>query len=148
MIAVLDTSVVLAGIFFRADSYRCLVAFARRQYQLAMTNDIFEEYRQACAEFKQRTGRHEKPELVLDWLYGKAWMVDPVVLAGKLSRDPTDNKFVECALACAADYVVSRDRDLLALEKPFGIAIVNDTQFLRRLREREKANHRQRRRGR
>jgi len=40
MIAVLDTSVVVAGIFFRADSYRCLVAFARRQYQLAMTNDI------------------------------------------------------------------------------------------------------------
>ena len=43
MTAVLDTSVVLAGIFFRTDSYRCLVAFARRQYQVAATQDISEE---------------------------------------------------------------------------------------------------------
>ncbi|MBI2949585.1 MAG: hypothetical protein HYY23_18270 [Verrucomicrobia bacterium] len=68
MIAVLDTSVVLAGIFFRTDSYRCLVAFARRNYQLAGTPDIFEEYREACAEFKQRSGRTEKPEPILEWL--------------------------------------------------------------------------------
>ena len=138
MIAVLDTSVVLAAIFFRTDSYRCLVAFARRQYQLAATRDIFKEYHEACAEFKRRSGRAEKPELVLDWLYRKARLVDPVLLSGKLSRDPTDNKFFECALAGGAEYVVSRDRDLLALEKPFGIAMVSDTEFLRRLRQRTK----------
>ncbi|MBM3840178.1 MAG: PIN domain-containing protein [Verrucomicrobia bacterium] len=46
MIAVLDTSVVLAGLFFRTDSYRCLVAFARRQYQMAGTHELFEEYRE------------------------------------------------------------------------------------------------------
>lgn len=145
MIAVLDTSVVLAGIFFRTDSYRCLVAFARRQYQVAATQVIFEEYREACAEFKARSGRTEKPELVLDWLYRKARLVDPVLLAEKLSRDPTDNKFVECALATDAEYVVSRDRDLLVLQKPFGIAIVSDTEFLRCLRRREKASRRERR---
>src|ERR1041385_4512771 len=139
MIVVLDTSVVLAGIFFRTDSYRCLVAFARRQFQLAATEEIFEEYREACAEFKQRTGRPEKPELVLDWLYAKARLVEPALLAGKLSRDPTDNKFIECALACAAEYVVSRDRDLLTLRKPFGILILSDREFVRLLRQREKA---------
>ena len=76
--------------------------------------------------------------MVLDWLYRKARLVDPVLLAGKLSRDPTDNKFIECALAGGAEVVVSGDRDLLALEKPFGITLVSDTEFLRRLRERTK----------
>ena len=135
MIVVLDTSVVLAAIFFRAASYHCLVAFARRQYQLAATVEIFEEYDDACTEFKRRTGRREHPELVLNYLQSKARLFDPVLIAGKLSRDPTDNKFVECALAADAQYIVSRDEDLLVLDKPFGIAIVTDRHFLRLLRQ-------------
>ena len=138
MIVVLDTSVVLAAIFFRAASYRCLVAFARRQYQLAATAEMFEEYNEACTEFKRRTGRPEHPELVLNYLQSKARMFDPVLIAGKLSRDPTDNKFVECALAAGAQYLVSRDEDLLVLDKPFGIAIISDRHFLRILRQRHK----------
>ena len=66
-----------------------------------------------------------------------------MLLSGKLSRDPTDNKWLECALAFNAQYVVSRDRDLLALQKPFGIAIVNDTGFLRVLRQRNKSRRSQ-----
>jgi len=34
-------------------------------------------------------------------------------------------------LAAKAKFVISRDRDLLALEKPFGISVVTDQDFLR-----------------
>ena len=33
----------------------------------------------------------------------------------RMSRDPTDDKFLECAVSGAADYVVSADDDLLSL---------------------------------
>ena len=54
-------------------------------------------------------------------------------LAGPVSTDPEDDKFVECALAARANYLVSRDRHLLNLEKPFGIRVLDDRAFLRQL---------------
>jgi predicted nucleic acid-binding protein len=49
------------------------------------------------------------------------------------SRDPDDDPFLACALACDAKIIISRDHDLLALEKPFGIEILTPRQFLGRL---------------
>jgi len=49
------------------------------------------------------------------------------------SADPDDEKFIECALAAHSNYIVTRDRHLLQLEKPFGIKVLDDRAFLRRL---------------
>ena len=40
--------------------------------------------------------------------------------------DPADNRYLECALEGAADYVVSGDQDLLDLHEHSGIRIVRD----------------------
>ncbi len=40
-------------------------------------------------------------------------------------EDPADNKYLECALAGAADYIVSSDRHLLAHDGFRGIRICN-----------------------
>jgi predicted nucleic acid-binding protein len=55
-------------------------------------------------------------------------------LSGKLSRDPDDNLFVATAVASRAEFLVTQDRDLLVLEKPFGVAIVTPVQLVRLLR--------------
>ena len=53
----------------------------------------------------------------------------------QMSRDPTDDKFLECAVAGAADYLVSADADLLSLREVRGIPIVDTPTFWRRLTE-------------
>ena len=53
----------------------------------------------------------------------------------RMSRDPTDDKFLECAVAGSADYVVSADTDLLSLHEAHGIPIVDTPTFWRRLAE-------------
>lgn len=45
-------------------------------------------------------------------------------------RDPKDDIFIACALEGKADYLVTGDRDLLALQHYREIAIVNPGQFL------------------
>jgi putative PIN family toxin of toxin-antitoxin system len=45
-------------------------------------------------------------------------------------RDPKDDKFLACAVEGDAHYLVSSDRDLLALQRHKGVAIVNQGQFL------------------
>jgi putative PIN family toxin of toxin-antitoxin system len=45
------------------------------------------------------------------------------------SRDRDDDKFLECAVAGSADYIVSADADLLTLGEVQGIAILDAPAF-------------------
>lgn len=49
--------------------------------------------------------------------------------AVRLCRDPADDKFLECAVAAGADYLVSADEDLLMLQEVQGIPIVSAPVF-------------------
>jgi putative PIN family toxin of toxin-antitoxin system len=49
-------------------------------------------------------------------------------------RDPNDDKIIACAMAARADYLVTRDKDLLSLAQHAGTAIVTPEAFLRMLR--------------
>jgi len=56
-------------------------------------------------------------------------------VAIRMSRDPTDDKFLECAVSGEANYVVSAD-DLLSLREVRGIPILDIPTFWQRLSER------------
>ena len=58
----------------------------------------------------------------------RATLIRPEVRI-RMSRDPTDDKFLECAVAGAADYIVSGDADLLSLHGVEGIPIVDAPTF-------------------
>lgn len=51
-----------------------------------------------------------------------------------LVRDPDDNKIISAALEGKADYIVSRDRDLLDLKEHQGIKIITPEKFMGILR--------------
>jgi len=65
----------------------------------------------------------------------RATLVRPDVTI-RMSRDPTDDKFLECAVSGGADYVVSADADLLSLREVRGIPILDIPTFWQRLSER------------
>lgn len=47
-----------------------------------------------------------------------------------VKRDPSDNKFVECAVAGKADVLISGDKDLLAIKHYRQVRIQTPAQFL------------------
>jgi predicted nucleic acid-binding protein len=49
-------------------------------------------------------------------------------------NDPADNRYLECAVEGAADYLVSGDQDLLDLHEHSGIRIVRPRTFLEAVR--------------
>lgn len=53
------------------------------------------------------------------------------------SRDPDDDKFLECAVGGQADYIVTADYDLLSLSEIESIPIVDVPMFWRKLTELE-----------
>ena len=51
-----------------------------------------------------------------------------------MPRDPDDDKIIACALAAGAEYVVSRDHDLLSLGAYAGITMIAPEPVLRIVR--------------
>ena len=52
-------------------------------------------------------------------------------------RDPNDNMIVGCALVADADYIVTRDKDLLSLGRHDHIEIITPEAFVQVLRDTE-----------
>lgn len=61
---------------------------------------------------------------------------DPAPLGKRRSRDFKDDRYLACALVARAEAVVTNDRDLLVLKKPFGIPILTPVEFLKLVRGR------------
>jgi len=57
-------------------------------------------------------------------------LITPSRFLNAVPNDPDDNKFVECAVEGRAEYIVSRDDDLLRLGRYDTVRIVDDVEFL------------------
>jgi putative PIN family toxin of toxin-antitoxin system len=66
----------------------------------------------------------------------RATLIHPDVTI-RMSRDPSDDKFLECAVSGEADYVVSADADLLSLGDVRGIPILDVPTFWQKLSEQQ-----------
>ena len=131
MRVVLDANVVFAGVGWRGEAHNCLLAMAKRRITVFATQEILEEVRGLTVERGSKF-KHAAHNL-LTWYYDRVKLVAPAPLGKRRSRDATDDPYWACALAAGAKVIVSRDDDLLALEKPFGIHIVTPRELLKRL---------------
>jgi len=107
---------------------------ARRRITVCATNDILAEVRLLVSEtgFKTRFA----PEDVLDCYYNHVKPVEPAPLGKQRSRNMKDDPYLACALGAGAKIIVTRDDDLLALGKSFGILIMTPRELLVRLSQR------------
>lgn len=132
---VLDTNTVISAIFWpRSTARRCVAGLAKRQYGIAVSRDVFDEYEAIAAELQFRFPACNSAG-ALAWLRLKAAWFEPAPLGKPRSRDIKDDPFLACALAARSKYLVTRDNDLLVLGKPFGIKIITPAGFLAWLRE-------------
>src|SRR5438874_12586554 len=99
---------------------RCLAGLARRQYSLAVTQTVFDEYEAVTFQFQRRFPACNSAG-ALAWLRLKARWGRPAPLGKQRSRDLKDDPFLACALGNGAKYLVTRDHDLRVLGKPSGI---------------------------
>jgi len=134
VIVVVDTNVVVSAAFWpRSEDRRCFVLLARRKCRLAVTADILDEYRTLATRIGRRECPDKDPAPFLDWIERVALLVEPALLGKRRSRDAKDDPFLACALASQAEFIVTKDKDLLALEKPFGVEVVTPREFYRKL---------------
>ena len=132
MNVVLDTNVFVSAVFFGGVPGRILEAWRDGKVEIVLSREIVEEYVRVGEELADRfPGVDLGPALEL--LAASATLVVAPPLAEPVCRDPDDDKFLACALAAGADYVVSGDRDLLAVSPCQGVIVLSPRDFVGRL---------------
>jgi putative PIN family toxin of toxin-antitoxin system len=130
MTVVIDTNVFLAAAFWRGAGRRCWALCASRHYPIAVSDEMLEEYRRKAEALGKRF-RQINPMSFLRWVENECPRFSPNPVGKPRSRDASDDMFLACALASRSRFLITRDPDLLALGKPFGIQIVTDEHFLK-----------------
>ena len=128
MRVVFDAGVVFSAVGWRGEAHRCLLAMARRQVIAYATEETLQELRTLLANHAHML-QHPAGSTV-NWYYDRVKIVEPAPLGKPRSRDSKDDPYLACALAAEAKMIISRDEDLLTLEKPFGIQIITPREFL------------------
>ena len=129
MKVVVDTNVLISGVFFGGMPARVLEAWRDGKFDLVVSPDILEEYRRVGEELAARfTGVSLAPLLAL--LVMTAEIIEPPGLPEQVSGDLDDDKFVACALAGDCQCIISGDKDLLEVSGYQGIKVVAPREFL------------------
>jgi putative PIN family toxin of toxin-antitoxin system len=105
---VIDTNCLLQ-IIAKKSPYRPIWdAFLDGAFQLCVSNEILEEYQEILEQQITPTIAENVVLLILN--KANVTLVDPYFRLGLVTADPDDNKFVDCAFAAGADYLVSEDK--------------------------------------
>lgn len=107
-------------------------AWKADQFTLVMSDAILSEYLDVLSRPKLHLTA-EAVSVVIARVERKAEFVSPTETLHAVEADPTDNKFLEAALAGQAIYVVSGDSHLLQLKSFRGISILTAREFIERL---------------
>jgi len=132
--AVIDCGVLVSAIGWGGNPRACLELAASGQVSLYVSEEIWVEYADRIPRILARERRPVDPQPLLAWLLSVAQFVEPAPLGKRRCRDITDDRYLACALQAKADAIISNDRDLLALGRPFGIRILTPIQFLKIVR--------------
>lgn len=127
---VLDTNLFVAAFWNkRSASAEILNACLEGQAHLYYTKQIVAEIRLILRNIRATPGyRH-----FVDEILKKGTEVKPLGPVSVVLDDPEDNKFLACALAANAEYIITNDEHLLRLKTFHRVSIAKPSEFKRLL---------------
>ncbi|MFN7118846.1 MAG: putative toxin-antitoxin system toxin component, PIN family [Saprospiraceae bacterium] len=135
MIVVIDTNVLLVSISERSKHHWIYKSLIDNKYELAVSNEILNEY-------EEKIGEHWHPNVAKTVIrtlleLPNVKLINIYYNFNLITADPDDNKFVDCAVAANAAYLVSNDRDfdvMKTVEFP-KLAVINAAVFKEKLEQ-------------
>ena len=129
MVVVLDTNVVLSAILFGGKPRQVLEAALSGTVRLYVSEPIVTELQSVLQRPKFGISA-QFVQTVISEIASIAGWVEPAEHFEVVKDDPTDNRFIDCAVAAKADYSVTGDNRLLKLGQCGQTRIVNVDDFI------------------
>lgn len=127
---VVDTNVMISGIFFGGFPQKVLRAIVANKITACATTEIIDEYEEIVERMLQKKQGHLNATILTPVLQNLELIETKSIV--DICRDPDDNKFLGCAKDAKALYVVSGDADLLVLKNYEDIDIITAKEFCQR----------------
>ena len=122
MKVVLDTNVLISGIFFGGLPRAVLDAWAEERFELLVSPLIFDEYGRTCERLSESHPGLEF-QSVLASIIGHGKLVPDLTSSFPITADPDDDKFMLCARDWGA-IIISGDRHLLDVSGWEGVRVM------------------------
>ncbi len=127
---VLDTNVLISAIGWRGNPRKVLALCIEGKLNLVLTRETLDELERVLQRARFDFIPVEKKQELLQYLTDISIKVTAEGNVEVIKKDPEDNKFLDCAVAGKADYIVSGDRHLLELKEHKSIKIVTASELL------------------
>ena len=136
--AVIDTNLFISGLFAgKGYSSQLQDLWVSGAFELAVSEKILKEIENTLLKphIHKRLFLEDGEEAsIISLIREKAFVVTAdLYQTDKIKADPSDNKFLACALEVKADYIVSGDNHLLELKHFHGIQIVDAKAFIEKV---------------
>ena len=124
---------MISALLFSGSAARLVPLWQSRRITVLISREILTEYLRVFAYPKFQLSDQEIRPLIEEELLP---FVETIRVRRRLAvvrRDPDDDKFLECAVAGRAQYLVTGDRDLRELGPFRGTTILTAGEFLERM---------------
>ncbi|MBR4730619.1 MAG: putative toxin-antitoxin system toxin component, PIN family [Prevotella sp.] len=132
---VIDTNSLIMAISSRSDYHIIWESFLAGDYNLCISNEIIEEYAEVIARnINVNVARY----IVYTILERKnVKLITPFYNWNLITADPDDNKFVDCAIAANAKFIVTEDHhfDILRNVSFPKVNIISIDSFLKEIKD-------------
>jgi len=131
--AVVDPSVLIRYLIKPSAAIRELieVRWLGDDVQVVTAPELIRELEDVLArDYIQTLVQPEDGQALLDAIRRKADILLPLGAIPAFTRDPKDDKVVACALAGDAGYIITLDKDILALRALGDVHMVTPDEFL------------------
>jgi putative PIN family toxin of toxin-antitoxin system len=136
--AVIDTNLFISGLFAKDSvSAQLQNLWIDQAFELVTSVEIIKEVSRVLSypRIKERfKPKEDNVRRFFRLIFRKAIISKDIYQTDKIVDDPTDNKFLACALEKKADYIVSRDPHIRNLKHFHGIQIVDATTFIEKVK--------------
>ncbi len=125
---VLDTNVFVSALGWEGASHEIFNDCIGGDLELFLSVEIFDELKRVLNYPEFKFSQAEIDEF-LDQILEVASLVETEIRVDIIKDDPSDNKFLECAITMGADYIISRDPHILKIKEFEGIKIKSPEVF-------------------
>lgn len=133
MKAVIDTNVVISGLFWKGPPAEVLAMWFRKRFEWIVSADILEEYHLTLQALETKYGPSPSAKQVLREISLSATLLVPAKLREQVCTDPDDDKFIAAAVATGTSTIVTGDKALLHTDGYGGIRVIKPVSFLKLL---------------
>ena len=135
---VFDSTVLVSAFLTKTGISRDLLHQAQAgSFSICLSEEILAEIERVLLEYPRIRKRYRYADEAVREYVTLLRVVSQVVTdlpkIKPVVRDPNDDMIVACAIKAGADYIITRDKDLLTLDSYKGIQVVSPEEFTKLL---------------